>query len=115
MAKRQRVINIYITPGTFSFLFRKSKEGYDLSEITELRQLLSNEKAKLLNVIKTKNPESIYHLAKIAGRDFKSIKKDLSILEKFGLVRFEKQETGNRRRLKPIMTIDKLQINIDFS
>jgi predicted transcriptional regulator len=76
---------------------------------------LSNERAKLLNTIKTKNPESMYHLSKISGRDFKSIKKDLEILERFGIISFEKAEKGKRRRLKPVLALDKLQINFEFT
>ena len=47
-----------------------SKKDYDFSGISALRQLLSNEKARILDVIKTKKPVSIYALAKILGRDF---------------------------------------------
>ena len=114
MKQRTRVVNLSITPGTFSFLFRKTGD-YDFSEISQLRQVLSNERAKLLSIIKSKNPESMYHLAKLLERDFKSVKKDLSILQKFGIIDFEKSEKGRRRRLKPLLSVDKLQINFDFS
>jgi len=114
MAKKTKIINIYITPGTFALLFRKTGD-YDFSELSQLRQVLSNERAKILNIIKTKKPESIYSLTKISGRDFKSVKKDLSVLEKFGIISFEKGEKGRRKKLKPVLEVDNLQINFDFS
>ncbi len=114
MKQRTRIINISIMPGAFSFLFRRS-EDYDFSELSQLRQILSNERAKLVSIIRTKNPESIYHLAKISKRDFKSVQKDLSLLQKFGIIEFQKGEKGKRRRFKPVISVDKLQINFDFS
>lgn len=114
MASKQKIINLYITPSSFSFLFRKSGD-YDFSEISGLRSLLSNEKSKLINLIKTKSPNSIYHLAKLAKRDFKSVQQDVQILKKFGIIDLVKQEQGNRKRLKPVLLINKIQINLDFS
>jgi len=115
MKVKTKTINLYITPGSFYFLFRRAQEGYDFNELSELRQLLSNEKAKLLNIIKSKSPESMYHLAKLSGRDFKSVKKDLAVLKRFGLIDFEHKEKGKRKMLKPVISIDKLQVNIDFT
>jgi len=115
MKLKTKTINLYITPGSFYFLFRRAQEGYDFNELSELRQLLSNEKAKLLNIIKSKSPESMYHLAKLSGRDFKSVKKDLAVLKRFGLIDFEHKEKGKRKMLKPVIAIDKLQVNIDFT
>jgi predicted transcriptional regulator len=114
MKQKTKIINLYITPGTFAFLFRRTGD-YDFSELSQLRQVLSNERAKILNIIKTKKPESIYSLTKISGRDFKSVKNDLSILEKFGIISLEKGEKGRRKKLKPVLEVDKLQINFDFS
>ena len=114
MKQKTKIVNLYITPSTLSFLFRKTGD-YDFSELSQLRQILSNERAKLLNTIKTKHPESMYHLAKITGRDFKSIKKDLDVLEKFGIVQFQKEQKGKRKKLKPVLAIDKLQINFEFT
>jgi predicted transcriptional regulator len=115
MKLKTKSIDLYITPGTFYFLFRRSYEGYDFNELSELRHLLSNEKAKIISIIKTKNPDSMYQLAKLVQRDFKSVKKDLATLKKFGIIDFVHTEKGKRKRLKPVMAIDKLQVNIDFT
>lgn len=110
--KRKKTIKVGITPNTFSYLFkrlRRQEEEYEFSELSELRQVLSNEKAKILYTIKYEKPESIYKLAKLLNRDFKSVSQDLKILEKFGFIEFRKIQKG-RHKLKPVLLIDSLNI-----
>ena len=119
MAKKlkTRIINLYITPGTFASIFKRLKgdrSEYDFSGLKDLRQLLSNEKAKLLNIIQGKKPESLYNLAKISERDFKAVSKDIKLLQKYGFIELKEDAKGKRKRLKPEIAIDSLQININF-
>ncbi len=114
MAKiKIRDITIYESMG--GFLFRKtktSKKDYDFSGLKALRQLLSNEKARLLHVIKTQNPSSIYDLAKKLGRGFKSVNDDIKLLERFGFVELVEEKTKNRVRHKPEIVVDKVTVNL---
>ncbi|MBU0958007.1 MAG: hypothetical protein KKF56_04330 [Nanoarchaeota archaeon] len=115
--KSKRIINLYITPSSFSTFFKKfegKKTDYDFSELAQLRQLLSNEKSRILNILKTKSPDSIYSLAKILGRDFKSVRDDLKLLQKFGFIELTNQYSGKRKKLKPELILDELAINISF-
>ena len=89
-----------------------SKQDYDFSGISALRQLLSNEKARILDVIKTKKPKSIYQLAKILGRNFKSVKEDIKLLERFGFIELIKERTKSRIRHKPEIVVDNITINV---
>ena len=119
MAKKQktRIVNLYVTPGAFASIFKRLKgdrSEYDFSGLSDLRQLLSNEKSKILNVIKNNNPGSIYKLAKILGRDFKAVSQDTKLLEKYGFIELKAENIGKRKKLKPVMAIDNLQINISF-
>ena len=108
-----REITIKRSKGTFS-IFKKgtSKTDYDFSGILALRQLLSNEKARILHVIKTQNPQSIYELAKKLGRGFKSVNDDVKLLERFGFVELIEEKTKNRVRHKPAILVDTVTINI---
>jgi predicted transcriptional regulator len=120
MAKKAktRIVNLYITPGAFASIFKRlkgDKSNYDFSALAELRLLLSNEKAKTLNAIKDRKPGSIYQLAKILGRDFKAVSQDVKLLEKFGFIELIEEKKGKTRKLKPVLAIDNLQINIGFS
>lgn len=116
MAEKTKTREITITDegGTFNAFFRRFRtdEEYDFEGLALLRRLLSNEKIRLLHVIKKKNPKSIYALAKILKRDFKSVSDDIKLLEKFGFVDMLAEKTGKRERLKPVLVIDSLKINV---
>ncbi len=120
MAKKQaktRQVELYITSSSFASIFRRlrgEKSDYNFEAISELRQLISNEKARVLYIIKNQNPDSIYSLAKLLKRDFKSVRQDVKLLEKFGFLTLKPETTGNRKKLKPIIAIDKLQISLNF-
>lgn len=115
MAKTKiREITIEQSKGAFS-IFKKAtvaKEEYDFSGISSLRQLLSNEKARLLHVVKTQNPGSIYELAKKLGRGFKSVNDDIKLLEKFGFVELIEEKTKKRKRHKPVILADTVTIHL---
>ena len=73
MVEKTRIIEVHERAGAFSTVFRKfksQKKDYNTEDLGLLRQLLSNEKARLLNVVKVKQPNSLYKLAKILKRDF---------------------------------------------
>ena len=116
MAKKTktREITIIDEKGTFNTLLKKftGEKKYDFEGLTLLRRLLSNEKARLLNVLKTKKPGSIYGLAKILKRDFKSVSDDIKLLEKFGFIDMIAEKTGKRERLRPVIVVDKINISI---
>ncbi len=117
MAQKTKNLEITITDdkGTFSSFFKRiagDKSDYDFKSVSSVRSLLSNEKARLLHTIKIKSPKSIYELANILGRDFKAVFEDIKILEQFGVLDLVKEKTGKRERLKPILIIDSLKIEI---
>ncbi len=116
MAQKTKTMEVTITEsyGAFS-IFRKpgvSKKDYDFSGILALRQLLSNEKARILNVIKVYKPDSIYKLAKILGRNFKSVNDDVKLLEKFGFIELTEEKTKKRIKHKPEVVVDNIIINV---
>jgi predicted transcriptional regulator len=115
MAKtKTREITIRESKGTFS-IFKTpgvSKEDYNFSGILALRQLLSNEKARILDTIKTQKPISIYDLAKKLKRGFKSVNDDLKLLERFGFVELIEEKTKERIRHRPVLAVDNIIVNI---
>lgn len=109
-----REITIKESGGAFS-IFKSpkvSKESYDFSGMLALRQLLSNEKARILDVIKTQKPISIYELAKKLNRGFKPVNDDVKLLERFGFIELIEEKTKNRIRHRPIITIDTITIHL---
>lgn len=111
---KTREITLTESNGNFS-IFKKSlsqKTDYDFSGILALRQLLTNEKARILNVIKHQKPISIYDLAKKLNRGFKSVNDDVKLLKRFGFIELTKEKTKNRVRYKPSIIVDKVTIHV---
>ena len=108
-----REITIKRSKGAFS-IFKKSssKEDYDFSGILALRQLLSNQKARILHVVKTQKPQSIYELAKKLERGFKSVNDDVKLLERFGFIELIEEKTKNRVRHRPVILVDTVTLNV---
>ena len=109
-----REITITDSKGKFS-IFKKtgtSKKDYDFSGVLALRQLLSNEKARILHTIKNQKPKSIYDLAKKLGRGFKSVNDDIKLLERFGFIELIEEKTKNRIRHRPEIVVDTVTINL---
>jgi len=109
-----REITIIESKGAFS-IFKKSgssKEKLDFSGVAALKQVLSNEKARILYSIKTQNPTSIYDLAKKLGRNFKAVRDDIKLLERFGFIELIAEKTKNRVRHVPKIVVDTMVINL---
>ena len=98
MAQTKKSKTLYVeinaTKNSFMSKIIGSPKSHDFSDIKLLRSLLSNEKARILYVLKNKKIKSIYELAKILKRDFKSVRQDVKALERFGFIEFvsEKKE-----------------------
>jgi predicted transcriptional regulator len=118
MAKtiKKRIITLDQKQGTFTAIFQKltGSKSKEFSEVSLLRNLLSNEKARILHTIKVKKPSSLYGLAKLLGRDFKSVRQDIAVLEKFGFIEMLSIREGKREKLKPVLALDTLEIKINI-
>lgn len=108
-----RYVEVNAKSGNFVSRFINSKKEIDLSDIKLLRSLFSNEKSKILYILKNKNPKSIYSLAKILKRDLKSVRNDVKMLERFGFIEFVSEKKGKRESLMPVLAVDRIQINVD--
>jgi predicted transcriptional regulator len=92
--------------------FFGAKKDFDFSDLETLRKLLSNEKSRILYILKNEKIHSIYGLAKKTKRDFKSTYQDLKFLEKLGFIEFHSEKTGNKERLIPTLLADKIELII---
>jgi len=111
---KTREITLLESQGAFS-IFKKvglSKKDYDFNSLLALRQVLSNEKARILHTIKHYEPKSIYELARKLDRGFKSVNDDVKLLERFGFVEMVKEKTKNRIRHRPEVVVDNLTIHL---
>jgi len=109
---KTRYAEINAKKGGFSGIIR-GETPIDFSDIQLIRSLLSNEKGRILHLLKHKEVGSIYGLAKELGRDFKSVHTDLKMLERFGFIDFTSHKKGKRKSLQPILTTDKINLIIN--
>ena len=110
MSRQEYVQKVKESGGTFGFL--KGKEKYDFDGLSSLRQILSKEKAKMLDAIKYKEPESIYRLAKTLKRPFKAVRDDVKLLERFGFIELREEKTKRRIRHRPVIVVDEMVIHL---
>ncbi len=89
----------------------EEEEKIVVDSLDTLRRVLTPERLRILHVIRTRKPESIYELAKILGRDRSSVMKDLEYLKLLGLVEFEELD----RKKKPIVTYDEIIIAVPLT
>lgn len=114
---RTREVTIVDEGGTFNAFFKRvtgGAEEYDFESLGVVRKLLSNEKARIINTLKHKKPKSVYELAKVLGRDFKSVSEDIKLLERFGFITMIAEKTGKRERLRPELVVDSMYLQIKF-
>jgi len=109
-----RYVDVNVNKESFVSKLIGEKKSHDFSDIKLLRSLLSKEKSRILYILKHKNPRSIYALAKLLGRDFKSVREDIKVLERFGFIEFHLEKVGKRESLKPVLIIEKLQIIMEI-
>lgn len=107
-----RYVDVNVNRGSFAAKLYGKDKNHDFSDVKLLRTLLSNEKARILHLLKTKEPKSIYALSKELKRDFKSVREDIKTLERFGLIEFHSEKTGKREAFKPVLATERLQIVI---
>ena len=82
--------------------------------VDTLRKVITKRRLELLHMIAKKQPESVYELAHLVDRDLKSVNTDLKELVRLGLVDLERSEEA-RKKVKPIVTYDTLNIEIEVS
>jgi predicted transcriptional regulator len=114
MAKKIKYIEIHLARGKFETLWRYVPFTEKEFGIADARSLLSNEKARLLHTLKKEKPVSIYALARLLGRHFKAVRKDLQQLERLGIISFSKHWKGKKMQLKPELGLSEIDIKVSL-
>jgi predicted transcriptional regulator len=91
--------------------FVKKKESISFSNIDIMRKVLTNKRLELIKSIKKYKPKSIYQLAKIVGRDSKSVNSDIKILSNLGMVDIKSKENG-RENIVPSVEYEEIDVAI---
>ena len=80
----------------------------------DVAKILTNERIRLLQVIRGKKPESISELARLLNRSQPNVSNDVKYLEGIGLLELEEKK-GSVSHKKPIVNYDAVRITVDLS
>ena len=86
-------------------------KGIYFENLDTMRKVLTEERLRILKTIKTKNPQSIYELAKLIGRDIKNTFNDVQFLAQVGLIELKKAKEG-REKTTPQVNYDQILLEI---
>jgi predicted transcriptional regulator len=89
----------------------KKHEAVYFESLEAMRKVLTEERLRIVKVIKKEHPTSIYELAKILGRDVKNTFDDVQFLAQAGLVELRKTKDV-REKTTPEVNYDKILLEI---
>jgi len=89
----------------------RKHEGLYFENLEAMRKVLTEERLRILKVVKQRKPSSIYELAKALGRDVKNTFNDVQFLSEAGLIELKKTKNG-REKTTPIVSYDKILLEI---
>ena len=89
--------------------FKLKKEAY-FTSLEGARNFLTPKRLELLHVVKQKNPTSLYELAKLAGRSFPSVVRDVNVLSRHGLIRLTPRAAAPRKKVHPEVLYDAINL-----
>jgi predicted transcriptional regulator len=88
------------------------QEIVGFTSLEAARNFLTRERLALLHVIKNRQPNSIYELARMTGRDLKNVQEDIGILERHGLVQIARRQHGSRIMKVPRVPFEEIALKI---
>lgn len=81
--------------------------------VAGMRRTLTPQRLRLLRLIREQRPQSVYGLAKLAGRDRKAVTEDLKLLRRVGLVRMSRPRRKGRIRDIPSVPFSRIEIAVE--
>lgn len=89
----------------------KNRSTLSFESLKALRMFITDERLRILRVVRKDHPESIYELAKILKRDTKNVSDDVHFLAAVGLLEIEESKDG-RRRARPKVDYETIRLEI---
>ena len=90
----------------------RPSEGIYFESMDALRKVLTEERLRVLKIVKREHPSSIYELAKMLKRDVKNTYNDVQFLARTGLLELKKTASSNRTKTMPEVNYDKILLEI---
>jgi hypothetical protein len=89
-----------------------AREGAPDARGPSVLAVLTPKRLELWRLVRDRKPASIAEASRLSGRAFKSVLRDLELLEAFGLVKLE-AAVGARGKFKvPVSRVERLQVEV---
>jgi predicted transcriptional regulator len=96
--------------GEFAKVKKKSEIVFE--SLTAIRKILTEKRLEVWRVVRDQKPESITHLAKILHREFRSVHRDVMLLEDLGLIKMI-EGPGRRGNVQKLISLyDELSVAV---
>lgn len=89
----------------------EKKDSLSFKNVDIMRKVLTNKRLQLIKAIRKYKPQSIYELAKIVGRNPKSVNIDVMVLNKLGMMDLKRTDK-KRENIVPKVNYKKIDISI---
>lgn len=86
--------------------------GTYFTSLEAARNFLTPKRIQLLTLIRERKPKSIYALAKLCNRGFATVFRDVTILERHGLLKLSRAATSPRRSVRPVVSYGAIHLRI---
>ena len=83
-----------------------------IESLDDARKLFTPERIKFLSTVREESPESLYALAKLLKKDFKTISTDARLLSDAGILRLVNHKVGKRAKVRPVFTGNEINLSI---
>lgn len=90
----------------------RKRPGVYFENIATMRKAITEQRVRILKVIKERRPASIYELAKMLHRNLKNVSGDVHYLAELGLIELERAKTNGREKTVPQVHYDKILLEI---
>jgi predicted transcriptional regulator len=89
----------------------RKKPGIYFENLATMRKAITEERLRILRVVKAEHPASLYELAKLLNRDLKNVCDDVNYLAGLGLIELKKTKDG-REKTTPTVDYEKILLEI---
>ncbi len=90
----------------------RKKPGIYFDNLETMRKAITEERVRIIKVIRERHPASIYELAKMVHRNIKNVSDDVHYLAQLGLIELERAKTNGREKTIPRVNYDKIRLEI---
>jgi predicted transcriptional regulator len=90
----------------------KRRPGIYFDTLETMRKAITEERIRIIKVIRERHPGSIYELAKMLHRNLKNVSDDVHYLADLGLIELEKAKANGRDKTIPRVNYEKIRLEI---